>query len=125
MVLGSAGGEYETFNDMLYQLYLLTIVGDYDYDTLKAVDKIPSQIFVGLYVILVSVISLNLFIALLSEAVARVNQTALATTFLKEAEELVTLERVFPYLRKEFDIYANKYYAPEVSWNFLFILQVV
>lgn len=112
---GSAGGEYETFNDMLYQLYLLTIVGDYDYDTLKAVDKIPSQIFVGLYVILVSVISLNLFIALLSEAVARVNQTALATTFLKEAEELVTLERVFPYLRKEFDIYANKYYAPELK----------
>lgn len=108
-------GEYKTFNDMLYQLFLLTIVGDYDYDTLREVDKVFSQILVGLYFVLVSVISLNLYIALLSEAVARVNQTAAATAFLKEAEEIVNIERIFPYLKSDFERYADKFYAPRIN----------
>jgi len=106
--------EYVHFNDMLYQLYLLTIVGDYEYQPLKEIDKITSQVLVGLYFFLVSIVSLNLYIALLSEAFSRVNQTASAIAYLKEAAECINIEQNFPEFKRKFEIYINKYCSPLV-----------
>lgn len=105
---------------MLYQLYLLTIVGDYEYQPLKEIDKITSQVLVGLYFFLVSIVSLNLYIALLSEAFSRVNQTASAIAYLKEAAECINIEQNFPEFKRKFEIYINKYCSPLVCCCYFF-----
>ena len=89
-------------------MYLLTIVGDYDYGDLKLINKTFSQIFVGLYFILVSIITLNLFIALMSEMIGRVNEKASAQVYLKEAEAICMLEKSFSSLRDEFESFIKK-----------------
>eukprot|EP00111_Clytia_hemisphaerica_P001930 TCONS_00005430-protein len=98
-----ASGEYVAFENLVYQMYLLTIVGDYDYGDLKIINENFAQIFVGLYFVLVSVITLNLFIALMSEAIARINEKASAQAYLKEAEEITLIEKYFPVYRDEFE----------------------
>ncbi|XP_057290140.1 uncharacterized protein LOC130612805 [Hydractinia symbiolongicarpus] len=108
----SEGGEYEKFNDLVYQLYLLAIVGDYDYDTLQADRKVVSQLLVAGYLIIVSTITVNLLIALFTEAFIRINETAVAHSRLREAEEILDIERRFPEKLREFEICANKHLAP-------------
>ena len=96
-------------------MYLLTIVGDYDYGDLKIIDENFAQIFVGLYFVLVSVITLNLFIALMSEAIARINEKASAQAYLKEAEEITLIEKYFPTYRDEFENFLKEKANPWVS----------
>ena len=60
--------EYQTFSNMLYQLWLMSFVGDYEYDALSNVNKLLAQILVSLYFLLLSIITINIYVALLSEA---------------------------------------------------------
>lgn len=114
--------EYVLFEDLVYQMYLLTLVGDYDYEDLRVIDKLMAQILVGLYFVLVSVVTLNLFIALMSEAISRVNQIAAATAYLKEAKEINLLEGYFPNYSSKFEKYVIEECAPLVSKDFLCVL---
>jgi len=111
----SSPEEYVQFNDLVYQMYLLTIVGDYDFTDLKLINEDFAQILVGLYFVLVSVITLNLFIALMSEAIARINEKASATAYLKEAEEINLIEKYFPGYKDEFEKYLKSECDPWVS----------
>ena len=112
--------EYATFNNLVYQMYLLTIVGDYDFSDLKIINEDFAQIFVALYFVLVSVITLNLFIALMSEAIARINDKAKAQAYLKEAEEITSIEKYFPAYKDEFESFLRKEGNPWVSSSFSF-----
>ena len=70
-VLEDGSAEYTQFNDLVYQLWLLAFVGDYDFTTLKLISPYMAQILLGLYIVVVSIITINIYIALLSEAFAR------------------------------------------------------
>ena len=107
--------EYSSFNNLVYQMYLLTIVGDYDFSDLKLINEDFAQIFVALYFVLVSVITLNLFIALMSEAIARINDKASAQAYLKEAEEIILIEKYFPAYKDEFENFLRREGNPWVS----------
>jgi len=111
---GNIGEEHEyiEINNLLYQLYLLTIVGDYDYGSLKNIDEFASQILVGFYILLVSCVCLNLYIALLSEAFVRVHSFALATARLNQAKVLLTMQSIFPDLKRELELYLMKECSP-------------
>ena len=74
--------EYMNFNDLVYQLWLLAFVSDYDYATLKLINPFQSQILVGLYVVVVSIITINIYIALLSEAFSRYTSTIPARGYI-------------------------------------------
>lgn len=100
----------------------MAIVGDYEYDYLKDSDVVTSQILVGLYFILLSTITLNLLVAMFTEAFIRINETAVANARLREAEEILEIERRFPEKKKEFEIYLNQYCAPLVSLDGLQII---
>ena len=113
--LGSNGGEYETFNDALYQMFLLTIVGDYDYTTLKAIDKVTSQVMISAYFILVSCVCLNLYIALLSEMFASVYAEAQAIVYMNKAKIMLLIEKLFPRANTKFENYLQKFCSPQVN----------
>lgn len=109
--------EYTQFQDLIYQVYLLTIVGDYEYDPLALSKKIAAQIFIGVYALLVSIITINLYIALLSESFSTISATAVAKAYLRQATNIRRIEMFFPEEKLKFEIYLNRYCAPMVGYR--------
>lgn len=104
--------EYVTLNNLLYQLWLLTFIGDYDFGTLLLINSVTAQVLVGLFLLVVSLITLNIYIALLSEAFARVSETASQRAYMEEAMVYNNLEKIFPCLYARFERYINEHCAP-------------
>ena len=104
--------EYLNFNDLLYQLWLLAFIGDYELDTLLKVERLLAQVLVGIYLVVVSIITINIYIALLSEAYSRVIATSSHRSYMAEASIYTNIERIFPSIKEDFEIFLNKYCAP-------------
>ena len=111
---GFEDSEYSRIQDLMYQVYLLTIIGDYDFDTLAEINKIAAEVLVGLYAFLVGIVCINVFIALLSEAFATVNNDAVSVVYLNQAKNLLNITHMFPDNMIKFEKYAMKHYAPKV-----------
>ena len=109
--------EYQTFQMMLYQLWLMSFVGDYEYGPLQEANPLMAQVIVCMYFILVSIITINIYIALLSEAFARVNETASEKAYLAQARFILNIEMLYPEYSREFEMYLNTHCAPKVSLN--------
>ena len=110
--------EYKKLSDLIYQVYLLTIVGDYEYDDLANVKKLAAQLFVGIYALVVSIITINLYIALLSEAYSSISANASARAYLEHAMHIRRVEWFFPDTKLDFENYINKYCSPMVRNEF-------
>ncbi|XP_078318077.1 uncharacterized protein LOC111118347 isoform X2 [Crassostrea virginica] len=80
---------YGSFYDVFYSLFRLTLVDDYDFDSMEKVDPIMAKILVGSWLGLSAVLCLNLFIALLSDTFQRVYDNAQANAVMQKA--LMTL----------------------------------
>ena len=104
---------YNSFANTIYQVYLMSLVYNYEYEQLENRDKLMAQILVGAYLLLVSCIAINLFIALLSEAFGRVQSEAAALTYLVEARRLLVAEKKYD-LKQEYDSYLFQYCSPLV-----------
>ena len=90
---GKPGTEFENFNDVIYQVFLMTLVDEYDREGLMSQDKIMAQILVGSYLAIASVVCLNLYIALMSQTFTRIYQNATATAYMQQAKHLLNIER--------------------------------
>ena len=44
---GESAAGWEKINDLVYSVWLVTVVGDYDYNGIAAVDKTMAQILLG------------------------------------------------------------------------------
>eukprot|EP00105_Crassostrea_gigas_P041955 XP_019926103.1 PREDICTED: transient receptor potential cation channel subfamily V member 1 isoform X2 [Crassostrea gigas] len=80
---------YGNFGDVFYSLFRLTLVDDYDFETMLQIDPIMAKILVGFWLALSAVLCLNLFIALLSDTFQRVYDNAQANAVMQKA--LMTL----------------------------------
>lgn len=90
---GIEGDKYQDFNDVVYNVFLMTLVDEYDRETLFEQDKPMAQILIGTYLAIASVVCLNLYIALMSQTFNRVYSNAKATAFMLQSEELLAMER--------------------------------
>ena len=89
-------------------MYLAALIYNYDYDGLLGEEdengdkqnELMAQLYIGAYLLLVSCISINLFIALLSEAFSSVQSDAAAITYMVEAKRLLLAERKYGLKRK-------------------------
>eukprot|EP00111_Clytia_hemisphaerica_P019381 TCONS_00057216-protein len=90
---GQPGTEYERFNDVIYQVFLMTLVDEYEREELMKQDKVMAQVLVGTYLAIASVVCLNLYIALMSQTFTRIYQNATATAYMQQAKHLLTIER--------------------------------
>ena len=84
-----------------------------NYPFLK-VDKAMSEWLIGAYLLLVSCICINLYIALLTEAFTRVVEDATENTYLEEAKRLLIAQDKFR-LRPKFENYVYQECSPMVS----------
>ncbi|XP_002157093.2 uncharacterized protein LOC100200850 isoform X1 [Hydra vulgaris] len=110
--INNGDNEYGKFNDLLYQLFLLLFVGGYDFNTLASVNQLYARLAISTHFVLVSIISLNLYIGLLGEAFGRVTDRAAAKVSLTSAVEYATYDWLIPHLEEKFEIYINKFCAP-------------
>ena len=98
-------------------MYLTALVYNYEYEELTEVEPVMAELLVGAYLLLVSCICINLFIALLSEAFARVQDSAEAMTYLVEAKRLLLAEKKY-HLKTKFEEYLFHSCSPLVSKRF-------
>ncbi|CAL1548535.1 unnamed protein product [Lymnaea stagnalis] len=71
--------------ELIFSMFRLTLVDDYDYDTMQQIDSIMADILVGTWFMLSAILSLNLFIALLSDTFQRVYDNAQANAVMQRA----------------------------------------
>ena len=86
------GTEFMYFNDLVYQVFMMTLVANYKFDELTKQDKVMAQILVGSYLAIASVVCLNLYIALMSDTFARVWSAATANAFMSQASAMLAAE---------------------------------
>eukprot|EP00794_Sanderia_malayensis_P013784 gene13784-15226_t len=88
------------FHDLTYSVWMVTLVADFNYDALIAVDRLMAQILVGTYFAVASVVCMNLYIALLSDTFARVYANATANAALLQATTILQIEKALSKNRK-------------------------
>lgn len=83
---------WEKFNDLMYSVWQLTVVGNYPWDSLLVVDRLMAQILCGTYLALSAIVMINLFIALMSDTFQRVYDNAKANAAMQRASTILTME---------------------------------
>ena len=81
---GSANG-WSNFNDAIYSVFLVLVVGDFNYDGIQLIDKRMAQILISLCISICGILLLNLFIALMSDTFQRVYDNANANALMEKA----------------------------------------
>lgn len=81
---GSANG-WSNFNDAIYSVFLVLVVGDFNYDGIQLIDKRMAQILITLCISICGILLLNLFIALMSDTFQRVYDNANANALMEKA----------------------------------------
>ncbi|KAI0229397.1 hypothetical protein LSAT2_020202 [Lamellibrachia satsuma] len=105
--LGSPGS-------LMFSLFRLTLVDDYDFDGMKQVDSVMCYILVGFWLALSAILMLNLFIALLSDTFQRVYDNAKANAMMQKAIAILSIEeRLSGKQRLKFRTYLHSKCAPE------------
>ncbi|XP_066925009.1 uncharacterized protein [Clytia hemisphaerica] len=84
--------DWENFNDLTFSVFGMTLMDNYDFNGLVAVDRLMAQILCGSYLALAGVVCLNMYIALLSDTFARVYSQAKATAVMQQAKTIIALE---------------------------------
>ena len=94
----------------------MTLMGDFDWDGLIAIDRLMAQILCGTYFALAGVVCMNLYIALLSDTFARVYAQAQANAVMQQAKTVILLEGKLKKEKKlKYGHYIQDECSPEVS----------
>ncbi|XP_041922738.1 transient receptor potential channel pyrexia-like isoform X2 [Alosa sapidissima] len=103
----------KTVPKLLYSLYRITLVDEYEFDAMVAVDSIMAHLLCGTFLALSAVLCVNLMIALLSDTFQRVYDNALANAVMQQAAIILQVEESMPRLRRFYDNhYIHEHCAP-------------
>nr|AOR07029.1 transient receptor potential channel-like protein [Saccoglossus kowalevskii] len=104
----------ESFYSVGYSLFRMTLVDDYDYEGMKAVDPIMADILCGTFLAVSAVLCLNLMIALLSDTFQRVYDNAKSNAAMQKAAIVLGVEDGLSTKdRKKFMTHIWEHCAPE------------
>lgn len=84
---------YSDITDLLYSMFRMTVVDEYNYDGLEQVKPMMAKVLCGTYIAISGVICLNLFIALMSDTFQRVYDNVKANAVMQQATTILTLEK--------------------------------
>lgn len=112
---GQDSSGWEKFNDLMYSVWQLTVVGNYPWDSLLVVDRLMAQILCGTYLGLSAIVMLNLFIALMSDTFQRVYDNAKANAAMQRASTILTMEEnMGDKTREKYRRHIHQRFCPEV-----------
>ncbi|MBN3320295.1 PYX protein, partial [Atractosteus spatula] len=107
----------ETVPKLLYSLYRITLVDDYEFEAMVNVDPIMAYLLCGTFLGLSAILCVNLLIALLSETFQRVYDNATANAVMQQASIILLVEDSMPCLRHFYDPdHIHKHCAPLVEF---------
>lgn len=107
---------WKNFNDLMYSVWQLTVVGNYPWDSLLVVDRLMAQILCGTYLGVSAIVMLNLFIALMSDTFQRVYDNAKANAAMQRASTILTMEEnMADKTRERHRRHIHQQFAPEVN----------
>lgn len=107
---------WEDFNDLMYSVWQLTVVGNYPWDSLLVVDRLMAQILCGTYLAVSAIVMLNLFIALMSDTFQRVYDNAKANAAMQRASTILAMEEnMGEKEREKYRRRIHQRFAPEVK----------
>lgn len=110
------------FNDLMYSVWQLTVVGNYPWDSLLVVDRLMAQILCGTYLAVSAIVMLNLFIALMSDTFQRVYDNAKANAAMQRASTILNMEENMGDKSREMHRrFIHQRLAPEVNYHKIFV----
>ncbi|XP_029109927.1 transient receptor potential channel pyrexia-like, partial [Scleropages formosus] len=103
----------QTVPQLLYSLYRITLVDEYEFDAMLSIDPIMAYLLCGTFLGLSAILCVNLLIALLSDTFQRVYENALANAVMQQASIILQVEESMPHLRRLCDNqYLHRHCAP-------------
>lgn len=89
------------FGQAFYTLFRMTLVDEYDLDSMLAIDNVMAQLLLAAWFFLSAILCLNLFIALLSDTFQRVYDNAQANAVMQKALTIIGIWEGINRTRKE------------------------
>ncbi|KAK6191478.1 hypothetical protein SNE40_003156 [Patella caerulea] len=104
---------YEYPGQVLFSLFRLTLVDDYDFSNMYLVDSVMATILVWSWLALSAVLCLNLFIALLSDTFQRIYDNAIANSVMQRAITILSIwEKMSKRQKYKFQDFIDKKCSP-------------
>uniref|UniRef100_A0A672TBC7 Transient receptor potential cation channel subfamily V member 6-like n=1 Tax=Sinocyclocheilus grahami TaxID=75366 RepID=A0A672TBC7_SINGR len=113
IIFGAEVPSMKTVPELLYSLYRITLVDEYEFDAMLDVDAVMAYLLCGTFLTLSAILCVNLLIALLSDTFQRVYDNALANAVMQQAAIILQIEESMPCLRRCYDNeYIHQHCAP-------------
>nr|XP_046258870.1 uncharacterized protein si:ch73-193i2.2 isoform X2 [Scatophagus argus] len=106
----------QSVSGLLYSLYRITLVDEYEYAAMKKVDDVMAPLLCGTFLAASSILCVNLLIALLTDTFQRVHDNSQANAVMQQAAVILQVEDSIPFLRRFYDNqYISSHCAPLVD----------
>ncbi|KAM9308458.1 uncharacterized protein PAF06_012666 [Gastrophryne carolinensis] len=92
IIYGGLVSNMQTVPEMLFTIFRITLVDDYKFDDMQAIDPVMAYILCGTFLGVSSILCINLLIALLADSFQRVYDNATANAAMQQATTLLQLE---------------------------------
>uniref|UniRef100_A0A3Q2CPN1 Transient receptor potential channel pyrexia-like n=1 Tax=Cyprinodon variegatus TaxID=28743 RepID=A0A3Q2CPN1_CYPVA len=103
----------QSVSGLLYSLYRITLVDEYEYAAMVTVDSIMAPLLCGTFLAASSILCINLLIALLTDTFQRVHDNSQANAVMQQATVILQVEESMPRLRRLYDNhYISKHCSP-------------
>ncbi|KAM6922325.1 transient receptor potential cation channel subfamily A member 1 isoform 2-T2 [Lycodopsis pacificus] len=103
----------QSVSGLLYSLYRITLVDEYEYAAMSTVDGVMAPLLCGTFLAASSILCVNLLIALLTDTFQRVHDNSQANAVMQQAAVILQVEESMPLLRRFYDNqYISNHCAP-------------
>ena len=96
---------YTDISSLLYNIFLMIIVGGYEWEELEKADSIMARLLCGSFILAAAVITLNLLIALVTHTFERHYQKAVANAVMQRARTILLIQSTMG--KKKLQLYFN------------------
>ncbi|CAN0125448.1 unnamed protein product [Lampetra planeri] len=89
---GSQVDTFKSVHEALYTLFRLNVIDDVEYTTMHAHDSVMTYLLAGTFLSLTAILSINIFIALMSDIFTRVEDSPSVNVYVQRANVLLQIE---------------------------------
>ncbi|XP_022603896.1 transient receptor potential cation channel subfamily A member 1-like [Seriola dumerili] len=112
IIFGGVFPSMQSVSGLLYSLYRITLVDEYEYTAMVTVDGVMAPLLCGTFLAASSVLCVNLLIALLTDTFQRVHDNSQANAVMQQAAVILQVEDSMPLLRRFYD---NQYISNQCA----------
>ncbi|XP_055007374.1 transient receptor potential cation channel subfamily A member 1-like [Boleophthalmus pectinirostris] len=103
IIFGGAVPSMQTVGDLLFTLYRMTLVDEYDYSSMQKLDSVMAPLLCGTFLAASSILCVNLLIAMVTDTFQRVHDNSKANAVMQQAAVVLQLLDSLPILRRFYD----------------------